>query len=139
MKKFIVFGIGFLLLSCAKKINKTDLYILNGYWEIEKVTFPDGSTKEYKVNTSVDYIEYEAMSGFRKKVQPTLNGTFNATNDAEFFTILEKNGSFEFYYKNSLSEWEEQLLTLSKDNFSISGLDGIIYSYKKYQPINLSK
>ena len=138
MQKFIALGIGFLLLGCAKKINKTDLSLLNGYWEIEKVTFPDGSSKDYKVNTSVDYIKYEAMSGYRKKVQPTLNGTFSATDDAKFFTILEKNGTFEIYYKNGLSEWQEQLVTLSKDHFSVSGQDNLIYSYKKYHPINIS-
>ena len=34
-----------------------DLKNLNGYWEIEKVTFPNGETKDYSVSTTIDYIE----------------------------------------------------------------------------------
>lgn len=138
MRRLILLGFGFLLLGCGKNINPSDISLLNGYWEIEKVTFADGSSKDYTVNTSVDYIEVTGLQGFKKKVQPTLNGTFNTTNDAEFFTILEKEGSFLIYYKNSLSEWQEQLVTLSEKRFSVISQDNITYTFKRYQPINVT-
>lgn len=137
MQKVVCFVIGFLLLACSKKAVKLDLSYLNGYWEIEKVSFPDGSSKDYKANTSVDYMEITDTKGFRKKVQPMLNGTYATSDDAEFFTVLEKNGFFEFHYKNDLSEWEERLTSLSKDRFSVINKDNVTFTYKKYEPINV--
>ncbi len=137
MRKAVLIGLVLLFFSCAKKVKKEDLYYLNGYWEIEKVTFPDGSSKDYMVNTSIDYIEITDEKCFRKKVQPTLNGTYVTSNDAEFFTIMEKEGVFICHYKNNLSEWEEQLVSLSKSHFSLMDQDNTIYNYKKYEPINI--
>ena len=82
------------LAGCQNKISKLDLPHLNGYWEIERVTFPDGSKKEYAVSTSIDYIEVKNFKGFRKKVQPNFNGTYVTSNDAEMFTISENEGIF---------------------------------------------
>jgi hypothetical protein len=60
MKKLLIlFFLGTIGLSCKQKITDTDLQHLNGYWEIEKVTLPDGDTKEYKVNETIDYFQIE--------------------------------------------------------------------------------
>ncbi len=139
MRKIILIGIGFLCFSCSKKIEKDDLHFLNGYWEIEKVTFPDGNRKDYTVSTSIDYIDFSDFKGFRKKVQPSFDGTYSTSNDAEFFTILEKDGVFELHYKNDLSEWHEQLVTLSENEFSVRNQDNLIYAYRKYEAINALK
>lgn len=60
------------LVGCRNKVNKLDLPHLNGYWEIKEVTFPDGSKKEYTVNTSIDYIEVKEHEGFRKRYSQIL-------------------------------------------------------------------
>ena len=44
------------LISCTSKPSKEAILKINGYWEIEKVTFPDGNKKEYQVNEFIDFI-----------------------------------------------------------------------------------
>ncbi len=133
----VVIGIVLLCIGCTDKVSQEDLRHLNGYWEITKVTFPNGSSKEYNLNLSVDYIEYNDLKGFRKKVQPKLDGTYDTSNDSELFTILEKEGVFELYYKNDLSEWKEQIVALSENNFTVVNAENITYTYKRFQPINV--
>ena len=134
--RLLCIGLVIILTGCKSPIAREDLSNLNGYWEIEKVTFSDGSTKEYTVNLTIDYIEIDGLKGYRKKVQPTFNGTYTTTNDAAFFEVLENEGIFEIYYKNELSEWKEQLVDLSEINFSVVNNKNITYTYKRFQPIN---
>ncbi|WP_149276926.1 hypothetical protein [Pareuzebyella sediminis] len=128
-----------LVMGCSDPISKEDLKNLNGYWEITSVTFPNGETKEYKVSTTVDYFRLEGLKGFRKKVQPKLDGTFNTSNDAESFTILKKNDYFEFFYKNELSAWSEILLDISPNRFSVKNEEGITYSYSRFEPFSVKR
>ncbi|MCM4151416.1 hypothetical protein DHD05_07420 [Arenibacter sp. N53] len=125
------------LIGCQDKINQIDLPYLNGYWEIEKVSFPDGTDKEYTVNTSVDYIEINALKGYRKKVQPKFNGTYDTSNDAEMFTIHEKDGVFTINYTTGLSEWHEKIISLSENSFTVLSEDNLKYHYKRFEPINI--
>ncbi|MFT4830827.1 MAG: hypothetical protein ACI815_000463 [Psychroserpens sp.] len=127
------------LLSCQRTISESDLIKLNGYWEISKVEFPDGTTKEYKANTTIDFIEMAGFKGFRKKVQPSLEGTYFANDDAESFLIIQKGEAYEMLYKNNYSEWSELLMTLSENTFSAINKEGITYHYKRYEPININE
>ena len=136
MKQFVYFGIIFLLIGCSNSVSKEDLKHLNGYWEIEEVIFSNGENKKFKVNTTIDYIEIKALKGFRKKVQPKFDGSYSTSDDAEPFTILEKDGMLQFYYKNGLSEWTEKITSLSENNFAVINQDTITYMYKRFQPIN---
>ncbi len=126
-----------LITGCTSPIAKEKLNILNGYWEITEVEFADGQKKTYKVNPSVDYIELKEMKGFKKKVHPKFDGTYDTSNDAELFTLVEKDGVFAFYYKNDLSEWHERLIVLEENQFSITNENDITYTYKRYEPIKI--
>jgi len=139
MFRFSLFFIILFFISCANSVSKENLHQLNGYWEIASVEFPDGQKKTYTVNPTVDYIEVKNMQGFKKKMQPKFDGTYNTSNDAEPFTIIEKEGVFLISHKNNLSVWEEQLTKLEKDFFSVVNEDNITYSYKRYEPINIHK
>ncbi|ASV28906.1 hypothetical protein [Maribacter cobaltidurans] len=126
------------IVSCARRVSSEDFNHLNGYWEIEEVQFPNGNKKDYPVNTVVDYIKLENLEGFRKKMVPRFDGTFETSDDAEPFSIIEKNGVFYMRYQNPLSEWEETLLSLSKDKFSVKNPEGIIYHFKRFEPLNIA-
>lgn len=139
MRKASIVCIVLLLAACSDKIELATIANLNGYWEIEKVTFPDGNSKEYNINTTVDYFEVKELKGFRKKVQPKFNGTYETSDDAANFSILEKEGLFTIYYSNDLSEWTEQLTQISANTFSVRTEDGILYQYKRFNPINATK
>jgi len=137
MNKVVSFGIFLLLVACQNNVSQEELTLLNGYWEIEKVTMANGQTKEYKVNTTVDYIEVKELSGFSKKVYPKFNGTFDTSNDAEYFTIILEQDRFEIHYKSELSEWVEVLKSLDEKSFSVTNTENITYYYKRFEPINV--
>ena len=139
MKKSILVIYTVIFTACSPKITEEQLPLLNGYWEIEKVTLPDGQKKEYKVNETIDFIDLKDFKGFRKKVNPTFEGTYITSDDAEVFTIVPKEGQFLMLYKTEISEWTETLQSISKDNFSVTGEDNFTYFYKRYVPINLNE
>jgi len=136
MRKQISLILFLSFLACSEKISVSDLNHINGYWEIEEVKFPDGGSKEYDVNVTIDYFEYNNMNGFRKKVQPTFDGTYNTSSDAESFQINERDGFFWMSYQNDLSSWEEQITEITKSNMVVKNKEGLSYHYRRFQPIN---
>ncbi|MGJ8736169.1 hypothetical protein [Zobellia laminariae] len=139
MKKIFLIGFIGLFLACSSGISKEDLNKLDGYWEITQVTFPDGNIKEYKVNTSIDYISIDGDEGYRKKMQPRLDGTYETSDDAEAFVIVGKENDFSINYKTELSEWSEKLVKLDDTTFSVLNEEGIRYDYKRFEPISIQK
>ena len=139
MRILFVFIAALALTGCSQNISQDDLQFLNGYWEIKEVKFPDGTKKEYNINTTVDYIELKGMKGIRKKVQPMFDGTYFTSEDSENFTLIKKGEGFEMYYKNKLSDWTEKLTTLSEDSFTVSNMDNISYTYQRFQNINVKE
>ena len=134
MKK-LVYGIVFLLLlACFQSIKVEDLPKLNGYWQIDKVTFPDKSSKAYEMSATLDYIELDGTRGFRKKVQPALDGTFDTSDDAISFEIMRLDQELFLLYSSTTESWEEQLLHVDNDSFSVRNEAGIVYQYKRYDP-----
>ena len=137
MKKLIICLFVLTIFSCKDSVNKDDYSLLNGYWEIETVTLADGKTKEYKVNLWVDYFEIKDAKGFKKKMKVKLDGSYTTNDDAESFTLETENNKTQIHYKNNLSEWTEELTYLSKNSFTIKNKDGFVYTYKRYQALNL--
>lgn len=137
MKKLLI--LSFLILaSCSSKVDKNQLHLLNGYWEIKEVTFKDGAKKEYSINSTVDYIQLDSLTGFRKKVDPKFNGTFETSNDAEPFRIRISHDSIFMSYNNNSNTWEEVLTKLSEESFSVKNKEGLIYQYNRFEPINIT-
>ncbi|ATA88803.1 hypothetical protein CGC58_03105 [Capnocytophaga stomatis] len=131
MKKLLSLLIFFTLISCNQQIKEYDLQNLNGYWEIEKVIMPDKSTKEYKVNTTYDYIEIKDLAGFRKKVYPQLMGNFQTNDDSEIFKIVKEDGIFKMNYENGENHWTEILESVNETSFIVKNEANITYHYKK--------
>jgi len=136
MRKLVSLLLFICFLACSEKISVSDLNHINGYWEIEEVEFPDGESKEYDVNMTIDYFEYNNVKGFRKKVQPTFDGTYITSNDAESFQIIERDGFFWMSYQNNLSSWEEQINEITKTNMVLKNKEGLSYHYRRFEPIN---
>ena len=138
MKQLVLLISVLLFYGCTEKeVSEQDLQYLNGYWEIQKVEFPDGQIKDYKANTVIDYIKLEKGKGMRKKVQPKLDGTYLVSDDEESFELIKANEGFSFYYKNNLSERQEQLKALDSLSFSTQNEEGLIYYYTRFQPISI--
>ncbi|NDV16055.1 hypothetical protein GO009_08465 [Muricauda sp. TY007] len=138
MKRILPFLLILLFWSCNdSSVNKDDLRYLNGYWEISEVEFPDGSKKQYAVNTSIDFIKFEDGKGYRKKMQPRFDGTYDTSNDMEDFEVSHTNETIILLYSTELSEWEEKLVQLDSVSFSVINQEGVTYKYKRFEPIKI--
>lgn len=138
MKRILSLVLILFLWSCDESsVNKDDLHYLNGYWEISEVEFPDGSIKEYGMNTSIDFIQLKEDKGYRKKMKPQFDGSYDTSKDVEDFEISHINETFTLRYKNEFSEWEEKLVQLDSVSFSVINQEGVTYKYKRFEPIKI--
>ena len=135
MRFLVLFILALTFTACRDSVKEEDLKHLNGYWEIEKVVFQDGNQKEYNINLSIDYFEYNNFKGFRKKVQPTLDGSYITSDDAEFFEISTENNTFNIEYRNDLSSWVEEIRLLSNDKMILVNSEGLNYHYRRFEPV----
>lgn len=125
------------LVSCQQKITPEDIKKINGYWEIEKVTFKEGEDKEYKMNENFDYFEIANNKGIRRKVRPQFNGTFLFNDDFENVKVRFKGEQVFLDYTTAYAKWTEELIRLSDDEMVLKNDQNNEYEYKKAGPINL--
>ena len=138
MRRILSFLLVLTLWGCNdSSVNQDDLHYLNGYWEITEVEFPDGSIKEYGMNQSIDFIQLKDDKGFRKKLNPKFDGTYDTSKDVEGFTISNANETIILQYSTELSEWEEKLVQLDSVTFSVTNQEGVTYKYKRFEPIKI--
>lgn len=138
MKKTALLLFFTLIFSACSQVSKENSKKLNGYWEIEKVILADGSEKDYSINTTYDYFDIkEDYKGFRKKVQPQLDGKFLSDDTQEAIEITEIDSKIYLNYKTDYATWKEELKSISDDKMVILNQQKIEYHYKKATPINL--
>lgn len=132
---YILLILSLLLSSCS---NNPEEYVehINGYWEILNVEKDNTLVKEYKISTIVDYFEVNNnLSGIRKKVSPTLEGTYKINQDYTAFTLKIENDSLNIYYKKNEVITKETILRANKKELIISNSQGFIYTYKPFEKI----
>ncbi|NNF18896.1 MAG: hypothetical protein HKN61_03900 [Flavobacteriaceae bacterium] len=139
MKKLLLLTLILTLSGCGHDVKSEDLQYLDGYWEIAEVEMPDGQVREYKASTTVDYFSLEGREGYRKKVQPSLSGTYTTSDDAVKISITEKEGVFYINYREADNEWSERILKLQASDLEVINDEQVIYRYKRYEPINIQK
>ncbi|WP_339624345.1 lipocalin family protein [uncultured Winogradskyella sp.] len=126
-----------LIFSCSKN---PELYIphIEGYWEIENVSFYNGDQKDYKYNETIDYISLnDSLKGFRKKLKPGLNDTYFTSADAEAISVKIEDDSLRIYYSTPYAKWKETILSATPQQLIIINKNKAVYTYKKYTPIIL--
>lgn len=140
MRLFVLLCGLLMLCGCGDAfISKAQLSDLNGYWEIAEVTFPDGTQKQYTLSPSIDFIHLKDGKGFRKKMQPKLDGTYDTSRDVALLAVKSVQDTFTLQYKNDFSRWEETLVRLDAEAFSVLNAEGVLYSYKRFNPIVIPK
>lgn len=138
MKKTVFIIICVVLLSC-KQNPVTYIEHLNGYWEIDEVTLPDGTKKDYTFSDTVDFISVtDSLTGIRKKMKPNLNGTYSTSNDEESFKLKIENDSLNMYYETPFSQWKETVIKASEDQLIIQNQNKLRYVYKRYEPLDFN-
>jgi hypothetical protein len=127
----------FSAISCGNSVSDSDLEKLTGYWEIETAVMPDGSKKEYKINTTIDYFELKGKEGFRKKVMPQLDGKYLVNPLSEHIKITQEDGKTYINYSTEYAKWKEQILELDDDELVVKNNHEMEYHYKKPVPFSL--
>ncbi len=123
-------------LSGCKQDSRAFIHQINGYWEIESVTLPNGSTKEYTFNGNIDFIQVnDSLRGYRKKLKPKLNGTFSSTDDMESLKLVLENDSLNAYYQTPFANWKETILFADESHLKVINQDKKVYLYKRFKPI----
>lgn len=126
-----------LFLSCQEKVSPDSISKINGYWEIQKVQLPDGQEKEYKINETVDYIEWNNKTGFRKKVKPQFDGKYVTNDELETIQIKDSSGIFQIHYKTDFAQWSEEILSINDSILVLKNKQNLEYHYKRFQPISI--
>lgn len=141
MKKVLnILFVVFLMTACKQKIEKGDIAKINGYWEIEKVVFDDGTEKEYGTNESFDFFQIDKnYTGIRKKVMPQLDGTFLTNDTFEKVSIRFTDEGTYLDYSTPYMKWSEEILELNDKEFVVLNKEKREYHYKKTGPINIDE
>ncbi|RAR46592.1 lipocalin family protein [Flavobacterium lacus] len=126
-----------LFISCQEKVSPDSISKINGYWEIKKVQLPDGQKKEYSINETVDYIEWNGTSGFRKKVKPQFDGKYLTNDELEAIHIKDSSGIFQIHYKTDFARWSEEIVSLTDSILVLKNKQNLEYHYKRFKPISI--
>jgi len=125
-----------LVISACSSPSSVDVQQLNGYWSISSVELEDGTRKDFKISTTVDFIEVTDTSGVRKKVNPKLDGSFITSDNFETFLVKKIQDSIQLQYRTEFDQWNETVLSTTDSTFSVLNKDQKIYHYKRFTPFN---
>ncbi|WP_233530479.1 lipocalin family protein [Gelidibacter salicanalis] len=139
MKKLLLYSALFLVMACSKDPESFIPHV-SGYWEIYEVTLADGSKREYTYNDTVDYLSVtDSLTGFRKKMKPSFDGTYTTSEDAESLTLKIESDSLHIYYTTPYATWKETVLNATEDELLIVNQQNVRYLYKRFIPITVEK
>ena len=128
-------------ISCNKNNNIADNYIknikyINGYWEISKVIKNGQVIKNYDFNGTVDfYFLDDKNQGYRKKVKPIINGSFDISMHQMVLKIKEDKKNLYLVYGEN-EKYSETLIKLDSMILITKNNDGRIFEYKRFYPKN---
>lgn len=125
------------VLTCSEN---PELFIpqLEGYWEINQVKKEGKVVKTYNISTTVDYFKVnDNLTGFRKKVTPSLDGKFTVTDDESPFVLKVENNKLYIYYTVNNITFKESIEHATEEELVITNDEGFKYIYKPFESLNL--
>jgi len=138
MKNFLLLlGLILCCISCGDNDSSHQIPFVEGYWEIKSVEMPDGTLKEFTVNTSVDYITVEGDSGVRKKLMPRMDGSFREFPSSEKFKFIHQNDSLFMLYETPFASWTETVIQVNEVEFVVKNKEGRQYVYNRFKNLDL--
>jgi hypothetical protein len=138
MRNFLLIWVVFLsTLSCSKN-PETYIPHLEGYWEIKQVYKNGNAVKTYNISTMVDYFKVnDDLTGYRKKVAPSLDGKFTVTSDESSFILKAEKGKLHIYYTVNNVTFKETIKKASETELIITNDEGFEYLYKPFESLKL--
>lgn len=130
----------FVLVAACKSDPASMKEYLNGYWEISEVHRDGKLLKSYDFSSNIDYFEMlDDSTGFRKKVSPTLDGKYLITDHQTAFKLRVEDGKLVIQYSDRDVNYKETILEAESGNLRIRNEEGLIYTYKPYEPLDLTE
>ena len=139
MRKSLFILLSIILFSCGNGDPKEQLNHINGYWEIDHVQVEKDSVIKYGFSQYIDYIKITDTSGYRKKLQPEMDGSFKTTKSSEKVKPEIKEGKLFLNYSTPYDKWTEEVLDAGEDELVLKNRDGKVYYYHRYKPITLEE
>lgn len=134
-KNLLGFILLLLILGCNNQDPEEQVPYLGGYWEIKRVEFSKDSIREYKFNEVVEFIEITNGQGFRKKVRPQLDGSYQVTQDEEKVETRIEDGQLYLYYSTLYDTWKEKVVHAGEEQLKMENENGVIYHYERFTPL----
>lgn len=140
MKKLILALLVILFFSSCSENPEQYIKHIEGYWEIKHVEKDNQLLKEYSTNLNIDYfkVNEETLTGYRKKVTPTLEGKYIINKHESPFTLTINNDELIINYNVNGKEYEEIIVNASKEKMVITNAEGLTYVYRPFTAINIS-
>tara|TARA_B100001250_G_C19349705_1_gene592793 strand:- start:8 stop:382 length:375 start_codon:yes stop_codon:yes gene_type:complete len=120
-----------LCLGCKNEIKPNEIYLLNGYWNIEYITQKNETFHPKGRAKLLDYYKVNKQGGVRKKVKPRLDNKFMVTEDLNNFKIIFKDGNCHLIFQTFWDQWQEKIVDLNKNKLVLEH-QGKRYHYKKF-------
>ena len=90
--------------------------------------------KEYPFSNAVDFFIIDSLNkGYRKKIKPKINGSFEITLHEIPISIKNNNNSYEIKYYSTGNQYVETISKLDQNRLVIKNSEGIIFSYKRFE------
>ena len=135
MKQLITLSLIFLLNSCKSDVS-TYIPFVEGYWEIVSVAKNQKKIKDYKMSGSIDFFKVNSdLSGYRKKLTPKFDGTFEMSQHKTEFILNMKDNHLWVNYTNNDVVYSEEIIRANNSSLILSNSDGFVYTYKPYEPL----
>lgn len=139
MRRFIFIVLSLVIFSCGNNDPNKELQHINGYWAIDHVQVEKDSVIKYGFSQYIDYIKITDTSGYRKKLQPEMDGSFKTTKSAEKVKPEIKDDRLFLHYSTPYDQWTEEVLEADEDELVLKNRDGKVYYYHRYDPKSLTK
>tara|TARA_Y100000385_G_C12801205_1_gene511949 strand:+ start:195 stop:611 length:417 start_codon:yes stop_codon:yes gene_type:complete len=135
VKQLITLSLIFLLNSCKSDVS-TYIPFVEGYWEIVSVAKNQKKIKDYKMSGSIDFFKVNSdLSGYRKKLTPKFDGTFEMSQHKTEFILNMKDNHLWVNYTNNDVVYSEEIIRANNSSLILSNSDGFVYTYKPYEPL----
>ena len=133
--KYILLPLFIILNGCAPNPEQFIVHV-EGYWEIHQVEQNNSLLKAYDSNFTIDYFKVNPDgTGFRKKVTPTLEGTFTVSHHYTPFRLEIEHDSLNIYYNNDEINFKETIKRATQTELVITNAQGFKYTYKPFNKI----
>jgi hypothetical protein len=131
IKSFLLITVVVLLMGCSPS---PDINQLEGYWQIQKVVFPDGEVKEYPLSLQMDYFDIQDSTGTKFRVNYKNTNTYVNNGSPVNFTWSHSDGELVLTFEEESRSYQQVVEELGSEALILEHEDGKEYYYTKHQP-----